>query len=315
MKQEIVGNYTAPLWFGAPKESYEEQYMSIVQETFEYGIREENSRTGEVTHRLPHREIKVAVCRDGIPYLQSKQSDFGWPIREIMWIMQQQSSNTDDLGIDIWDKWTDPVTHEIGCAYGAIVKMYKQMDTLIDKIKNDPTDRGMVINLWDCRNLDKMNLRPCCYASTWSVINGYLNCHLTQRSADLMVGVPYNSVQYCALMIFLAKVCGLKPGLFTQTLVDAHIYDCQFENTRVQIDRWSVIQGIKEGTLKDLTKSELDIIKCQDMTFEEIKEVINTKPVVYLNSELNDFYKINDKVDIRRDNYKSLGKLNFKVVK
>lgn len=303
-----------PKWMPLCK-PYEDQYMDIVDNIMSFGTEEFNSRTKTTTKRLPHQVIKINVGLQGIPQLHSKQTDFSWPIREIMWIMQQQSNNTKDLGISIWDKWADPITHEIGCAYGSIVKLYKQMDTLIYKIKNDPSDRGMILNLWDCLHLHEMHSRPCCCFTDWSVIDGYLNCHLTQRSADMMVGVPYDTTGHAALLVFLAKATGTKPGLLTQELVDAHIYQQHYENAYVQLERWSILQDIKDGRSIAVTPLLLKSLKCEGLTYKDFENAALVEHNTWLNPHINDFYAINDRTDIKRNNYYSLPKLEFAVIK
>jgi thymidylate synthase len=48
--------------------------------------------------------------------------------------------------------------------------------------------------------------------------------HLTQRSCDIALGVPYNIAGYAFLLHLMARFTGLKPGIFAHTLVDAHAY-------------------------------------------------------------------------------------------
>lgn len=48
--------------------------------------------------------------------------------------------------------------------------------------------------------------------------------HLTQRSCDIALGVPYNIAGYALLLELFGRFTGIKPGVFAHTLVDAHIY-------------------------------------------------------------------------------------------
>ena len=175
--------------------------------------------------------------------------------------MIKQSNNIKDLGCHIWDQWADE-NGTIGKAYGSIVKEYKQIDTLIDKIKNDPTDRGMIINLWDLASLPLMGLRPCCLMSIWSVIDNKLNCHLIQRSGDMMLGVPFNTTQYAVLLYIIAQVTGTEPGFLTHEITDAHVYDDQFENTEVQIKRYDLMRAVANNqplSYTSITQEELKL--------------------------------------------------------
>ena len=293
------------------EKDYEEQYMGIVTEIMREGTLEYNVRTGKSTRRIPHQEIKVDLAK-GFPILKTKLVAHNLAIQEIMWIMQKQSNNIKDLGNHLWDKWADE-NGTIGMAYGSIIKEYKQIDTLIDKIKNDPSDRGMVINLWDLANLHKMNLRPCCLMSIWSVINGTLHCQLIQRSGDMMLGVAFNTTQYAALVYMIAQATGTKPGLLTHTITDAHVYDDQFENTEVQIKRFDMLQNVKAGNNIIIDNQVNAELKLEGLLLPDLKEIIASKPVLWINPEINDFYEIILKDDVKLMHYKHMPKLFFEV--
>ena len=51
------------------------------------------------------------------------------------------------------------------------------------------------------------------------------------------LGVPFNSAQFSVLTHMLAQVTGLKPGLFTHVINNAHIYENQIEGMKVQLTR------------------------------------------------------------------------------
>ena len=80
-----------------------------------------------------------------------------------------------------------------------------------------------------------MNLVPCCHTSTWNLDGGRLNCLLDQRSGDMPYGVPFNTTQYATLMCMIAKELGVKPGLLTHVIADAHIYDRQMKGVELQL--------------------------------------------------------------------------------
>ncbi len=48
--------------------------------------------------------------------------------------------------------------------------------------------------------------------------------HLTQRSADVALGVPYNIAGYALLLELFSRFTGIRPGLFGHTMIDAHVY-------------------------------------------------------------------------------------------
>jgi thymidylate synthase len=53
----------------------------------------------------------------------------------------------------------------------------------------------------------------------------------------MFLGVPFNIASYSTMLILFAKITWLKPGTFTHTLWDAHIYKNHFEQVKEQLSR------------------------------------------------------------------------------
>ncbi|TKX52424.1 thymidylate synthase, partial [Halorubrum sp. SP9] len=66
-------------------------------------------------------------------------------------------------------------------------------------------------------------LPPCHYTFVVNVQDGRLNLHLTQRSGDIALGVPFNIAAYALLANALAQRTGFEVGEFGHTVVDAHV--------------------------------------------------------------------------------------------
>jgi thymidylate synthase len=82
-----------------------------------------------------------------------------------------------------------------------------------------------------------MALAPCHAFFQFYVVNGFLDCQLYQRSADIALGVPFNIASYAALMMMVAQECDLTPRYFVHTLGDAHIYQNHIEGMKLQLTR------------------------------------------------------------------------------
>lgn len=111
------------------------------------------------------------------------------------------------------------------------------MKNAIEKIKNSPDDRRIIISAWNPCDLDKMALPPCHAFVQFNVSDGKLSCQLYQRSGDIGLGVPFNIASYSLLTYMIAHVTGLKPGDFVHTLGDAHVYVNHIEPLKIQLQR------------------------------------------------------------------------------
>ena len=135
----------------------------------------------------------------------------------------------------------------------------------------------MMMNLWNIEDLPKMALQPCCFLTMWDVTNGKLNCMLVQRSGDMGLGVPFNTSQYAVLVHMIAQVTGLKAGLFTHVINNAHVYENHIEGLKLQLSR-------KEEALE--------------------------APKFWINPEIKNFYDFTPE-DVKLIDYKQLGKINM----
>lgn len=105
-----------------------------------------------------------------------------------------------------------------------------QMDAVLYDLKNNPFSRRIMINLWDIRHLNEMNLQPCCYNIIFNVTDEggdklVLNMTLNQRSNDILAANNWNICQYALLLMMVAQVSNMIPGKIMHCITDAHIYD------------------------------------------------------------------------------------------
>lgn len=104
-------------------------------------------------------------------------------------------------------------------------------------LKEDPTSRRNIISLWNPHPQHQRRLPPCHYTFQVRAIDGKLSGHLTQRSADFPVGVPFNISFYSAFLYMLAQQADLEPWELMHTTVDSHIYVNQIEGVEAYLSR------------------------------------------------------------------------------
>ena len=166
------------------------------------------------------------------PIITLRRTAFKSAIDEILWIWQKKSNNVHDLNSHIWDSWADE-TGSIGKAYGyqlGVKSIYPegefdQVDRVLFDLKNNPSPRRILTNIYNFQDLHEMHLYPCAYSMTFNVTGNKLNGILNQRSQDTLTANNWNVVQYAVLLHMFAQVSGLEVGEFVHVISDAHIYD------------------------------------------------------------------------------------------
>ena len=212
----------------------DKEYLGIVKNILENGALGDN-RTGMPAYKLPHQIMQFDLEKE-FPILTTKFVAFKTSVKEILWIWQKQSNDVrvlQDWNCHVWDEWMRE-DGTIGKAYGYQLGKYHQVDTLLETLKS----RRMVVDLWNVQDLPDMALYPCAFLTMWDVsADGRLNCMLVQRSGDMGLGVPFNMAQYAALVCMIAQVSGLRPGLFTHVINNAHVYENHKEQLLLQLSR------------------------------------------------------------------------------
>jgi len=166
------------------------------------------------------------------PILTIRKTFFKSCVDELLWIWQKKSNNIKDLNSKIWNQWADE-NGSIGKAYGyqlGVKHIYRegefdQVDRVLFDLKNNPSSRRIMTNIYNFADLHEMNLYPCAYSMTFNVSGDTLNGILNQRSNDMLTANNWNVVQYAILLIMFAQVSGLKVGELVHVIADAHIYD------------------------------------------------------------------------------------------
>ncbi|XP_020088159.1 putative bifunctional dihydrofolate reductase-thymidylate synthase [Ananas comosus] len=233
-------------------ERHEEfKYLKLVQDIIANGARK-NDRT--LTGTLSKFGCQMRFnLRRYFPLLTTKRVFWRGVVEELLWFISGSTNAKvlEEKGIHIWEsnasrEYLDSVglkdreAGDLGPIYGFqwrhfgaeytdmhadyTGKGFDQLSDVIDKIKNSPDDRRIILSAWNPSDLKKMALPPCHMFAQFYVENGELSCQMYQRSADMGLGVPFNIASYSLLTCMIAHVCGLSPGEFIHVIGDAHVY-------------------------------------------------------------------------------------------
>ena len=230
------------------------EYLNLVEHVLETGIIK-NNRTGTDTLSAFGTHYKVNLSK-GYPLLTTKKVFFNSVIRELLWYLSGQTHIRDlRKYTKIWDSWTsEDKNWEVGKMYGyqwvnwekyiedpktkKISKTFiNQIDNVIKQIKTNPNSRRMVVTAWNPSVLDEIALPSCHAFFIFNVLDGKLNCHLTQRSGDIALGIPFNLACYATLTQMIAQEVNLKLGEFSHYINDAHIYENHIDGLKEQLKR------------------------------------------------------------------------------
>ncbi|KAG7579338.1 Dihydrofolate reductase-like domain superfamily [Arabidopsis thaliana x Arabidopsis arenosa] len=227
------------------------RYLNMVEDIISNG-NVKNDRTGTGTLSKFGCQMKFNLRRS-FPLLTTKRVFWRGVVEELLWFISGSTNAKvlQEKGIHIWDGnasreyldgigLTEREEGDLGPVYGFQWRHFgakytdmhadytgqgfDQLLDVIDKIKNNPDDRRIIMSAWNPSDLKLMALPPCHMFAQFYVAEGELSCQMYQRSADMGLGVPFNIASYSLLTCMLAHVCDLVPGDFIHVLGDAHVY-------------------------------------------------------------------------------------------
>jgi thymidylate synthase len=260
---------------------FEIQYKNLIHRVLNYGDYRKG-RNGN-TFSLFGETLSFDLEKE-FPLLLGRKIYHKGVFGELAALLRQPKNIEDFKKFDChyWDLWKS-VDGSINVDYGNKWLNWdgvNQLENLITTLKENPTDRRMLISGWDPRNIDNLDL-PCChYMYQWYVRRGRLDMLWNQRSVDTMIGLPSDAVFAAVWNIAIANEVGLKAGKVTMMLGDTHIYDEHMENIQEYLD--TNLEGIQRPSYElrmPLGQRTVDFVP-SDI------EIVNYNPVKKIKFEL-----------------------------
>jgi len=263
-EKDIVHNYDVTYYKYERIENKEEkQYLRLIESILLDGNLK-GDRTGVGTLSLFGTSLRFNLEHGVIPLLTSKKTFWKGIVEELLWMISGNTSakTLQQKGIKIWDGnssrefldkmgFTDREEGDLGPVYGFQWRHFgakygtcnddytgkgiDQLQDVIDKIKNNPNDRRIVMSAWNPTDLNEMVLPPCHMFAQFYVAHGKVSCQMYQRSADIGLGVPFNIASYALLTHIIAHCCSLKAGEFIHVMGDTHIYNNHINALKLQL--------------------------------------------------------------------------------
>lgn len=284
------------------------EYLGLVDAVFSEGTRKE-SRTGVDTLSLFGYSYNVDL-RKGFPLLTTKFVSWKNVLIENLWFLGGGTNVAflRKHGCTFWDPWADELG-DIPSAYGRFWCDFGDLDqvgTVLDELKRNPMSRRLVISAWDPAHAWGSKLPPCHVMFIFNVQNepctacdgdGWietqrsfqgpperdgcpddchgkpkqvLNLHLTQRSADVALGVPYNLAGYAFILSLFAHLSGMTAGRFFHSIVDAHVYTAKADGSMAEYDH---VPGLRQQLERGTKKLPTLHIDPSIQTIEDVRRV------------------------------------------
>lgn len=150
---------------------------------------------------------------------------------------------------------------------------FDQIEFIRKAIKEHPNSRRLITTTWhpeEMANITQINANnktpTCCHGTVtqFFVRNKTLSLHTYQRSADLLLGVHHNWIQYWALLNYLANDSCYSVGTMTFTYGDLHLYQ---HPTHIEVAKELMLYA---NTATDL--DEISLTEAPRLVFKNVLE-------------------------------------------
>lgn len=227
---------------------YERDYNNLCHRVLNEGYPIKNERTGKVCHTVINHDFVYDIGKGEVPLLTNKQCFTVSAVAEVLGYLRQYTNAQQfaDIGSPTWFSnanenkvWLENTNrkgeNDMGAVYGAVTG--NTLTKIYNNLRNGVDDRGEIYQMWVPASFDKGCLRPCAYEHIWSLAGDKLSLTVTQRSGDLPLGVPFNSLSFAFLLKLMAKITGNVPDKVYHKIVNVHVYEDQVEALEEQLSR------------------------------------------------------------------------------
>ena len=239
------------------------QYLDLLKDIMENG-NDRMDRTGVGTRSVFGRQIRFKM-NDGFPAVTTKKLAWKAVVSELLFFLEGSTSThrlaeikndnkpyeqlNEKERFTIWNDNYEKQGKELGYENGELGPIYSaqyrnfngegvdQVQEVINKIRNNPTDRRLIVSAWNPAQLKLAALPPCHMMYQFYVDNDKLSLMWYQRSVDTTLGLCFNVASYALLLHIVAKMTNKIPFELIGTLGDTHIYKNHFEGVQEQLKR------------------------------------------------------------------------------
>jgi len=245
--------------------------------------------------------------QESFPVVLCKKLNLKKVFGEMLWMLHGKN-NAFDLhqpeygGSKVWDLDAEAfrkrrevaglttVPGDLGRVYGVQWAKHQQLRNLVDLLRKEPSTRRALVTSFSPEETDlTWGLPPCHGTFLCDLSRNVLNLKTDQRSADYLLGLPWNIANYGLLASLLADLLHVPSGKVFHTLGNVHIYGNHLDVTREMIKTWKVspqqhqlklvITPGHRSYLEDYHLADLMVVDAQGSSYAELELPIFTAPL------------------------------------
>jgi thymidylate synthase len=183
-------------------------------------------------------QFRIKNPRDRLPYVKARNFSLSYFVAESIWYMSGNNS-TDWISryAPFWKNISDD-GRTANSAYGA--RIFKSHPRIADgeiiqwryvkeELKRDPDSRRAVIHIrTPDDSLYAVKDVPCTLSLQFFIRDSKLHLHVTMRSSDIILGLPYDVPAFTLMQEVLANELGVELGEYVHTSNSLHCYERDF---------------------------------------------------------------------------------------
>ncbi len=227
-----------------------DQYERLCKKLIEQGKWVENKRTNIRCLTLINADLEYDVAQNQFPLVTTRKCYYKAAIAELLGYLRGYDNAADfrAIGCKTWDAnanqnqaWLNNPARkgedDMGRVYGVQGRQWQkpdgsyhdQLQKIVTNLTKGIDDRGEILTFYNPGEFELGCLRPCMHTHTFSLLDGTLYLTSYMRSCDVPLGLTFNMPQCFVLLALMAQITGHKPGKVFHKIVNAHIYENQFE--------------------------------------------------------------------------------------
>jgi thymidylate synthase len=211
-------------------------FRGIVEELlwFLRGSTNANELKSKKVHIWDGNSTREYLDSIGLDYPEGELGPvYGWQWRKFGKEYEKYNEETEE---DIYNDMNSADDEAADASTDSFIKGVDQIKYIIEELSKENNSRRAVLSAWNPVDLKKMALPPCHILYIFNKSSKGLSCHMTLRSSDLFLGLPFNIASTALLTQILAHTLHIPAHEVCLSICDAHIYEEHTPKVNKQID-------------------------------------------------------------------------------